>query len=338
MTTDPLALTAATQLGYMGIGVSDLTVWREFATEVLGLQENGRTTRGSILLRMDEHHHRIEVCPTGEDDILWAGWEAKDAAALDRIADQVRALGVAVTVEDDALAAERKVLGLISFTDPNGLRVEVYHGALIDHRPFISPRGVTGFRASDLGLGHIVMVVKNLAESLDFYQRTIGVRISDYQMLSFGPSRFVICFTHVNQRHHSLAMGAMDNPPPTPPEAPKPKRLNHFMLEVDDFDDVGMTLDQFQRRGMTAGQIGKHSNDWMISFYAPTPSGFSVEYGWNGRSIGPEEDWQVQYYRAPSVWGHGMAPSAAPAPGSNQPRPETPDAAAAEIRRATEAE
>ena len=322
----PNATTGVTQLGYLGLGVSDGPVWNQFATEVLGLQENGSTARGSRFYRMDSHHYRFEICPTGEDDLLWVGWEAKDEHDLARIAGQVRALGVDVSEASAADAAERKVLGLIRFQDPEGLPVEVYHGPLIDPTAFNSPRGVRGFRAEQLGLGHVVMIVRDLDANLEFYSRGLGVKVSDFMNIARGPMRFRVCFTHVNPRHHSLAMGqALGAPPPPLPGLSKPKRLNHFMIELNDFDDVGTALDIFQRRAMPVGQLGRHTNDWMVSFYAPTPSGFSVEYGWNGRSIEDEATWQVQNYESASRWGHAMPPMAAPgAPAKTPPRATSP--------------
>lgn len=331
MAIDNVDVARVSQLGYLGFGVSNMAAWEEFATEVMGFQLNGKTARGSEFLRMDDYHHRFEICPTGEDDVLWAGWEAKDAATLARIAAQVRALGVTVEQATPAEAAERLVMDFIRFKDINGLQVEVYWGPLLDHTPFVSPRGISGFRSGDLGLGHMVMVVNNLAASVDFYQRALGVRISDYQTMTFGAMRIELCFTHVNQRHHSLAMGApIGGHPPLPPGAPPMKRLNHFMVEVNKLDDVGGALDIYHQRGITAGQLGKHTNDWMVSFYGDTPSGFQVEYGWNGRSIGPEEEWQVQHYRAPSLWGHGMAPKPTSKQGADSPEHTT----AAAVRKA----
>ncbi len=319
MTVSTPAVTSVTQLGYLGLGVSNAPVWNEFATEVLGLQENGTTSRSSRFYRMDSHHYRFEICPTGEDDLLWVGWEAKDAQELSRIAEQVRALGVKVTEGSAAEAAERLVLGLIRFQDPEGLSVEVYHGPLLDSTPFNSPRGVRGFKADGLGLGHVVMIVRDLEKNLDFYSRGLGVKVSDFMHIARGPLQFRVCFMHVNPRHHSLAIGqALGAPPPAPPGASKPKRLNHFMIELNEFDDVGTALDIFQRRAMPVGQLGRHTNDWMVSFYAPTPSGFSVEYGWNGRSIEDESTWQVQNYHAASRWGHAMPPMATP-PGKSPP-------------------
>jgi hypothetical protein len=56
-------------------------------------------------------------------------------------------------------------------------------------------------------------------------------------------------------------------------------------------DQVGVTL-------------GRHTNDFMTSFYARSPSGFMIEYGWGGRSIDPEnwEPFECDY--GPSLWGH----------------------------------
>jgi 2,3-dihydroxybiphenyl 1,2-dioxygenase len=318
---DSSGTVGVTQLGYLGLGVSDPHIWREFATEVLGLQESQSLADGSSFYRMDSHHYRFEVRPSGEDDMLWAGWQAKDAPALAAIADQVRALGVQVTVCSPEEASERMVLGLIRFQDPEGLQTEIYHGPLVADTSFVSPRGVRGFKADDLGLGHVVMIVRNLDAMLDFYVRGLGVKISDFMNIARGPMRFKVCFTHVNPRHHSLAFGqAMGSMPPG--ATGKPKKLNHFMIEANELDDVGVALDIFQRRGMPVGQLGKHTNDWMVSFYAPTPSGFSVEYGWNGRSIDDEATWEVQNRTSASFWGHAMpdmSAAAAKAPQESQP-------------------
>ena len=279
-----------------------------------GFSRTGAPRANSRFYRMDSHHHRFEICPSGEDDILWAGWEAKDAEALAQIATQVRALGVEVVECSPEDAAERLVLGLIRFNDPEGLPTEVYHGPLINSKSFNSPRGIRGFRGDDLGLGHFVMIVRDLDSMLDFYKRGLGIKVSDFINIGRGSMQFRVCFTHVNPRHHSLAMAQMLGATP-PSAAKKPKKLNHFLLEAKELDDVGTTLDIFKQRAMPVGQLGKHTNDFMVSFYAPTPSGFSVEYGWNGRSIIDEATWEVQNYQAASIWGHEMPAASAPGAG-----------------------
>ncbi len=292
---------AVKQLGYIRLGVSNLEDWREFATAVLGLQENGSSQDGGILLRLDDYHHRIIVSPTGEDDITLAAWEVQDRNAMLQVAEQVRAHDIEVTIGTDVDAAERMVLGLVKFHDPNGLATEIYYGPLIDHRPFVSPRGVKGFRAGSLGLGHIVIGVKDVDQSYQFYSDALGFRASDWIRIARGSVQRCGVFSRINGRHHSLAMG-------NPADPSKTTRLSHFMLEVLELDDAGIALDIFQQRGLAAGQFGRHSNDRMVSFYAPTPSGFMVEYGWDGLTV-DDADWDVHYHGAASLWGHGIAPA-----------------------------
>jgi catechol-2,3-dioxygenase len=86
-----------TQLGYLGLGVSDLNAWEDYATQVLGLAVSARADDGTLFLRMDEYHHRLIVHPHGDDDVAYIGWEVADAHALEAIAAQVQAAGTPVT-------------------------------------------------------------------------------------------------------------------------------------------------------------------------------------------------------------------------------------------------
>ena len=83
-----------------------------------------------------------------------------------------------------------------------------------------------------------------------------------------------------------------------------PKRLNHFMLQVQSVDDVGSTYDLFQQTDVPITRsLGRHTNDLMVSFYMRSPSGFEVEYGWGARVV-DDATWQVQMHTMESIWGH----------------------------------
>jgi 2,3-dihydroxybiphenyl 1,2-dioxygenase len=263
---------------------------------------------------MDGHHHRFEILPTGEDDIVFAGWEVKDAAAMRRVADQVRAFGVEVSDASPAELAERMVLGMVKFKDPSGMQTEIYHGGLLEHRPFISPRGFGQFKADNLGLGHIVLEVADPELTAKFYTEALGLKYSDFIQMSFGPVTRTINFLHANPRHHSLAFTGKP-----PPGIGSGKRMHHFMLEVHELDDVGTTFAIFQKRGIPAGSLGRHTNDRMFSFYGMTPSGFNIEFGWGAITIDDEDSWLVQNHRAVSIWGHGMPPGAGGPPAGGPP-------------------
>ena len=111
-------MVSVTQLGYLGLSVSDLDQWEQFAAHILGMQPNGRDPDGSLFLRMDEYHHRIVVHPTGTNDLAYIGWEVATEAALDAMAEQLRQAGVAVTPGTSEEAEARRVAGLIKFSDP----------------------------------------------------------------------------------------------------------------------------------------------------------------------------------------------------------------------------
>jgi hypothetical protein len=52
-----------------------------------------------------------------------------------------------------------------------------------------------------------------------------------------------------------------------------------------------------------ARSLGRHTNDRMISFYARSPSGFEVEYGYGGHLV-DDATWEPGELAAVSSWGH----------------------------------
>src|SRR2546428_639075 len=61
-----------TELGYLGIGVSDAAAWKEYATQVVGMELLDEGEADRFYLRMDNWHHRIVVHTSGEDDVAAA--------------------------------------------------------------------------------------------------------------------------------------------------------------------------------------------------------------------------------------------------------------------------
>jgi hypothetical protein len=123
----------------------------------------------------------------------------------------------------------------------------------------------------------------------------MGFKLSDYIDLDGAmPGMGTAVFFHCNSRHHSIAFAEFDFP----------KKIQHFMLEVNALDDVGRTYQLCQDTGIPISLgLGRHTNDHMFSFYMKSPSGFQVEYGWGGRAI-DDRTWVVQKHVAPATWGH----------------------------------
>ena len=138
-------------------------------------------------------------------------------------------------------------------------------------------------------MGHVVLHVKNVDDLRWFYQDVLGFRVSDYILQPFKAF-----FFHLNPRHHSLAIIETGR-----------SGIHHIMMELVGLDDVGQAYDiasaDTERIGVT---LGRHTNDYMTSFYARTPNDFMVEYGWGGRSIDPETWKPVEMSYGPSLWGH----------------------------------
>ena len=295
-------------LGYIGLEVSDLAAWRAFAEGQLGLQWVERAD-GTVDLRIDTYASRVRLHEGSRDDLAYAGWEVRDAAALDRLAARLEGLGVAVTRPQDE-AADRRVHGLIRFPDPEGNVHEAFFGPLQrTDAPFVSPAGFT-FKTGRQGLGHVVLSCRDKAAMMGFFQDVLGFRLSDHILTEVVPGRpLEISFLRCNGRHHSLALAPV----------PIPKKIVHLMVEVNSIDDVGRAL----HRCMAAGThltftLGRHSNDNMLSFYPVTPSGFDVEFGWGGVEV-DDESWHVLTHDRNSAWGHIY---------QRPPRPSKPENAA----------
>ena len=122
-----------------------------------------------------------------------------------------------------------------------------------------------------------------------------GLQISDYIDFASGAGAGTLraAFLHCGPRHHSLAIV----------QVTAPKRLHHFMLQVRQLSDVGTTFDRCRDAAVPITmELGCHTNDHMVSFYAQTPSGFNVEYGHGSLEI-DDDVWEVRTRRAASAWG-----------------------------------
>ena len=279
-----------TALGYIGIRSARLDDWGAYATRLLGMQQVDRA--GAVrAFRMDDRKQRLIVMgDEGKGEGLgFLGWEVADAAAFDALAARLEAHGVAVRRAPRALADKRHVADLIVFQDPAGNRLEVFYGPTVASDPFRPGRPISGFRTGPLGMGHAVLNVEDIELLLPFYRDLLGFRVSDY-----GLKPYKLYFFHINGRHHSFAMVGSGK-----------RGLHHFMMELNSFDDVGQGYDLAQLEDRrVAYTLGRHTNDYMVSFYSHSPSGFFIEYGWGGRVIDPAS-WQPhETHDGPSFWGH----------------------------------
>ena len=274
------------QLGYVGIETTDLVRWQLFAADFLGMQvvDAGSDT---LHLRMDDRPFRLFVKRGERDRLACIGWEVEGASALDQLSEHMasRQCPVQVGVQLDCL--NRRVAALNWFKDPDGNRIELFHGPMSEDIPFKPNGAIGGFRTGDLGLGHVVLQTPQIGVMSDFY-RELGFRLSD-----FMESPIDVRFLHTNARHHSLALLQSAE-----------VKFHHLMIEYMYLDDIGRIYDRAQTiPDRIVSTLGRHTNDHMLSFYSQTPGGFMVETGWAGRLI-DVESWQQERISSPSLWGH----------------------------------
>jgi 2,3-dihydroxybiphenyl 1,2-dioxygenase len=277
-------------LGYVGVRAKDLGDWASYGSGLLGLQRIDKS-RSTLAFRMDDRKQRLIVDADGGEGVGFFGWEVADAAALDGMAAQLESAEIKVAHGARALADERHVKDLIVLNDPVGNRLELFHGAETTAEPFRPGRSISGFRTGPLGLGHVVLNVdtpETIERMMSFYCDTLGFRLTDYYS-----HPFVARFLHLNPRHHSLAFVQSGR-----------NAVHHIMMELFSFDDVGQGYDLALNEDRVAVTLGRHTSDFITSFYSFTPSAFMVEYGWGARLI-DVETWQAyERKEGPSMWGH----------------------------------
>jgi 2,3-dihydroxybiphenyl 1,2-dioxygenase len=284
-------------LAYVGLGVSDLDRWQWFATQILGMQVARRDEHG-MSLRMDDYSQRFFLEKNPLDDLLVAGWQLRTEGELEAYIAELREKGIQVeTLAEDTLR-HRQVEKAYSCQDPNGFTHEFFFGhTLAELSDGFRSKVLQGkFVTGDLGIGHILPFAKNGSQTVSFYTDVLKLKVSDYIREELAPGVVVdATFFHTRTgRHHSIATA----------QAPAPKILNHFMVQVEQMDDVGLAYDRAIKAGIPIVlELGHHPNDKTFSFYAQTPSGFNFEMGWGGIVI-DDANWEVRAYSEMSDWGH----------------------------------
>ena len=278
---------SVTGVGYIGIEATDLEAWRRFGTDVLAMQVIERGADG-LALRMDERCQRVLVQQGGVDAPAFFGLEVSDAPTLLATVAQLEAAGVSVTRASEQELAHRRVAAMAWCRDPSGNRIELFHGqALGDGAPLL-PRPHGGFRTGPLGMGHMVLHVEDVEACARFYRELLGLRLTDYMTKPYR-----LMFMRANPRHHSVALL----------QSPK-NGVHHVMFEVLALDDVGRSYDAALENWRIGQTLGRHANDWALSFYAFCPAGFMMEVGWGGRTV-DEATWQPrEITTGGSLWGH----------------------------------
>lgn len=283
-------------LGYLVIETNKFAEWRRFGRDAIGMHLDDALPDVQRF-RVDDHACRFLLQRGPAEDVTTLGWELDDHNAFDEILSRVTGHGVPVADGTAEEAALRGVERLVRFPGPNGLTQEIFTRAQTSTVPLDTrAEFVTG--AS--GLGHVALTSKKPEQVRGYYQTVFDARLSDYIDETISGLKFKIRFLRVNERHHSVAIAAVNRLPLNPIRT----RVQHCNIQVADLDDMTTAYQRVKQLGfdMALG-VGQHTNDRELSFYAVTPSGFEWELGWNPVVV-DETTWEPTTYQGISIWGH----------------------------------
>ena len=289
-------------LGYLRIDTTDLDRWRTLAHDVLDLGVGAGGDDDTLPTCASTSAPAASPCaaPRRTTSTPWAGRCAtRSPSTASGPPSPSTASPTATSPHDETQAI--KVDGAITLEDPCGQRLEIFHGAELDHST-VSTRYRTEFVTDELGLGHLVVPTTDYDATIAFYRDVLGFHTRGAFPFPAAPGMppLRIQFMGVNPRHHSFAVM------PAPHMGPG---IVHIMLEVAEMDQVAQAMERTTEHGFgISSTLGRHTNDKMVSYYLRAPGGWDIEYGYDGLMV-DENQYLPQNIIADSYWGHDWSGS-----------------------------
>lgn len=284
-------------LGYVVIETSRFADWHRFGRDAIGMHADD-LTHDALRFRLDDRQCRFLLRRGPAEDVVALGWQLDDHRTFDEILTRVTAHGVPVTEGTPEEAGLRGVERMVRLPGPNGLAQELFTCAHTSDTPVDMRAG--GFVTGDAGMGHIAVTSKRPHQVRGYYSTVFDARLTDFIDETINGMKLKIRFLRVNERHHSVAIAAVNRLPLNPIRT----RVQHLNTQVADLDDMTLAYQRVKALGFDmALSVGQHTNDKELSFYAVTPSGFEWEVGWNPIVI-DESTWEPTTYQGISIWGH----------------------------------
>jgi catechol 2,3-dioxygenase len=144
-------------------------------------------------------------------------------------------------------------------------------------RKLASPKGLP-FHIGKIG--HIVINVRDVAKSTEFYTQILGFQISDVYPDEMVPGGMV--FMRCNTDHHGIALvGSMTA------EAPNIE-LNHIAFEVATLDEVIRAHDHLRGHGVKIDFAGRRRAGCQLAVEFRDPDNHRLEIYWGIDQIGSD--------------------------------------------------
>jgi 2,3-dihydroxybiphenyl 1,2-dioxygenase len=263
-------MTTIQEIMQIGVGMPNREEFEKFVRDIVGLPAAASADGNLTYVRSDRYKHRIAARTAPEPVLDYVGLDVGGPNHLAEWQTKLSSESIDWRRGSSEECVERRVADFIEFKDPDGHALALAYGFETDTEPMRYTRDL-----KVLGLGHVLLTVKDTQRSHDFYTSVLGFRLSDWILID---EHIRLCFLRCNARHHSMAFA--------PCQPGKSPRLQHVMFEVESLDDVMRSYHYLRLHKAPIGMgPGRHPNCQTVHVYAQTPAGFAVEFGWGHRRL-----------------------------------------------------
>lgn len=138
-------------------------------------------------------------------------------------------------------------------------------------------------------LGHMVLKVRDIHRSVEFYQEVVGLEVSDWI-----DSHMV--FMRASSDHHDLALLQI-LPHQLDKQDPEQSRIEHFSYHVESIEEIKKIAEMLQQRGIEIDRgVGRHGPGDNTFIVFKDPDGNNVEFYSDMLQIDEDHPYQA------SVW------------------------------------
>lgn len=263
-----------THLRHVGIAAPDFQQATEFYRTMWGLtvvaEDSGIAFFGSPA---SPENYLLRVRKDAKKRLDVVAFGARDAQAVDILAEQLATEGITLDRNPDKLDTPGEGYGF-RFFDPDGRLIEI--SSDVGERP---ARELEPKESIPRKLSHVVFNSTDIVATKSFYERLLGLRLSDWLADQ-------MCFLRSGSDHHILAIAKGPH-----------VSLNHISFEMRGLDEYMRGTGRLMRAGNDLvwgpGRHGPGDNTFSYFF---DPFGNIMEYTTELETIPDEETWEPRVF------------------------------------------